>query len=140
MPMFPWSKEYETGIDAIDRDHWGLFALINDLHDKVDAGAYDTLGVTIQAPIDYVNVHFDREEWLMEEAGYLDLETHRLAHRRVADKVAGYQRQFEAAPEAFDLDGFLAFLSLWLSDHIIKTDMAYVPAMKAAGIDAAKSR
>jgi len=140
MVTFKWSKEFETGIGAIDRDHKGLFALINDLHDKVQYGSMDTLTVTLDALAAYVDAHFEREEALMEAAGYDGLATHLTTHRRLADKVSAYRKAFERDPRAFDLEDFMAFLADWLGNHIRRADMDYLAAVKAADIDDAKLR
>mgnify|MGYP005655946213 CR=1 FL=1 len=36
MAFVEWSDEYKTGNRDIDHEHWGLFALVNDLADKVE--------------------------------------------------------------------------------------------------------
>jgi len=131
MPFIEWSKEYETGNRDVDVDHRGLFALINDLHDKMEDGAAEaSVGVTIGALEDYVKIHFDREETLLTACGYKDLERHKAVHRNLEAQVAAYRSAYEDDPAAFDMAGFMEFLSEWLTHHILKTDMAYVPFVK----------
>lgn len=135
MTVFEWTEDLETGIGAIDRDHRGLFALVNDLHDKARHGTEESLDVTLDALVDYVDAHFDREEALMAEAGYDGLADHRIVHQRLAAKVAAYRKAYEAHPDRFDMDDFMGFLASWLADHIRRKDMDYLPAVKGAALD-----
>lgn len=133
MPFMEWSEEYATGIADIDNDHQALFMFVNDLHDKIseDAGN-DSITETLAGLVNYVNVHFVREENFMEDAGYEDLEDHAEAHRRLSARVFALKEQFDEAPEDFDREAFLEFLKGWLTGHILYTDMDYVPIVKAA--------
>ncbi|GEM_PF-2216222 len=78
--ILPWSDLYATGYHAVDADHKGLFALINDLHEKVQEGFDpDSIGVTIGALEYYVQNHFAREEELMKGQRYAGLDDHVLS-------------------------------------------------------------
>jgi hemerythrin len=129
--ILPWSDLYATGYHAVDADHKGLFALINDLHEKVQEGFDpDSIGVTIGALEYYVQNHFAREEELMKGQRYAGLDDHVLKHRKLESQVAYYRRAFDEDPAHFDMTDFMAFLSLWLSDHILTEDMDYVSALQ----------
>lgn len=131
MACVEWSDNYNTGIPDIDREHRGLFALINDLHGKVKAGSGEaSLKSTIEALTDYVNYHFDREEILMKASDYEDLESHVAGHRKLQSQLEAYKQSFERSPEQFDMADFMAFLSFWLKNHILQSDMAYVPQVQ----------
>jgi len=128
MPCVKWSDEYSTGIPDIDREHRGLFALINDLYDKVEAGSAETsVKATIEALVDYVNYHFDKEEILMTACKYADLDNHVAGHRRLQNQLQAYERSYSQDPEKFDMADFMSFLIYWLKVHILEADMAYVP-------------
>jgi hemerythrin len=125
--LLEWSDDYNTGIPAIDRDHKGLFALVNDLYEKVEEG-FGTVSVevSIEALVDYVNIHFAREEGLMKSAGYTDLQPHIATHRKLQREVEAFQILFDKDQENFDMTEFIGFLSRWLKGHILETDMDYV--------------
>ncbi len=130
MPIIEWSDDYKTGNRDIDKDHWGLFALINDLNDKVADGVAETsIAVTLEALAVYVDVHFEREEALMEACGYEGLAEHKILHRRLADKVRAYEAAYRNDPTTFDYADFIGFLAYWLKNHILVSDMDYVPAI-----------
>ena len=131
MPIVEWSDDYKTGNRIIDQEHWGLFALINDLHDKVQSGAAElSIGSTIDALVDYVNVHFEHEERLMEGCAYPRIEEHKKAHAQLAKKAHEFQDSYARDPERFDHLQFMDFLSDWLANHILKVDMAMVPYLQ----------
>ena len=132
MQFIEWSKEYETGIYDIDQQHHSLFALVNDLH-KIATETYqpEPIQEAIMALMDYVKYHFRNEEQLLEDANYRKLETHRAEHRALEAKVEFYQKSFEGDPLAFDLVDFLSFLNSWLKNHILHSDMEYLPSLNA---------
>ncbi len=136
MAFVEWSDDFKTGNRDIDHEHWGLFALVNDLSDKIEMGAADSsIAVTMEALVGYVEAHFEREEGIMREAGYPDLPTHIEAHRRLEGSVQFFKSYYEDTPEIFPYQEFLDFLKGWLTGHIMKEDMAYVPFLNDDGTD-----
>jgi len=132
-----WSADLETGNHDIDHDHQGIFTLINDLHDKVSEGTGgDSIAVTITASMDYVAIHFEREETLMKACGYPELAAHKAVHLQLKERVQFYKDSFDRGPEIFDVDGLLHFLSGWLTNHILVADMDYVPMVRGSVADA----
>ncbi len=131
MAFMDWDEQYATGIEDIDNDHKALFMFVNDLHDKIAANAAeDSIESTLTGLVDYVNVHFVREENLLETIDYPDLDEHAEAHRRLSARVISLQEQFETDQENFDRNAFLDFLKAWLTGHIMYTDMDYVPFVR----------
>ncbi len=134
MRIAEWSDDYELGERIIDKEHWGLFALIHDLRAKLDIGsAAESIETTMEALTAYVEVHFDREEALMAAKGYPDLENHKAAHAGVSRKVAEFEAAYRENPENFDYEALMSFLANWLADHILKIDMAFARFLREAG-------
>jgi len=128
-----WTPAYATGVRSIDVDHQVLFATINKLHASVANGEPPAeLGILLRKLENYVESHFWREEDLLAKVGYPDLENHCAQHRRLAAKLADMIARYQAAPDDFDVDGLLEFIKSWLTGHVLETDMAYVPFVKAA--------
>ncbi|MEL0105503.1 MAG: bacteriohemerythrin [Rhodospirillales bacterium] len=131
MAITEWSDDFKIGEKEVDKEHWGLFALINDLAEKHAIGADKaSLDSTLKALIAYVDVHFEHEERLMEETGYPKLEEHKKIHAALDQKVDEFHNDFENSPETFDYDKLMEFLSTWLSHHILKVDMDYANYLK----------
>jgi len=126
-----WSEKYETGIKAIDRDHKALFEEINNLTIALlerESAAH--VGQAIDCLEAYVREHFEREENFMIQAGYPKTEAHMRTHRAMQGKVRCLREIHRTGKEAIDPAKLAKFLSEWLSEHILKTDMDYLPYLR----------
>lgn len=126
-----WSEKYETGIKAIDRDHMALFEEIKNLSVallKQESPAH--IDQAIDCLEAYVREHFEREESFMKQAGYPSTEAHMRTHRSMQRKVKWLRHIHRAGEDDIDPVKLTKFLSDWLSEHILKTDMDYVPYLR----------
>lgn len=129
-----WKDEYSVGIEAMDNDHKKLLNLINQLQTAVhyytgqefEQQALDDL-------VDYTKTHFKREEQLMEENNYPDLEAHKLQHKKFIDKVNTLIEDYQKDSDVTIIDA-LNFLKNWLIKHINGTDKEYGKALNEKGI------
>ena len=65
MPFAEWSDEFSVGVEKIDRDHKRLLALLNELHDALEAGERpEVTGKVLDGLVLYVGYHFAHEEAL----------------------------------------------------------------------------
>lgn len=126
-----WSDKFETGIKVIDRDHKTLFEEIGNL---TDALMRDQSAAEIEQAIvcleTYVMEHFKREETFMIQAGYPGTEEHLRTHRAMQRRVRCLREIFRTGDERIDPLKLGRFLNRWLSGHIMKTDMDYVPYLR----------
>ncbi len=129
MAYIDWSDKYRTGNHEIDSDHQSLFMFVNALHDTVSGGSPDIDSMTdlFNGLIRYIELHFDREESLLRKVDYPDLANHCESHTALAERVRAYKAEFDSDPYVLDHGEVLEFLKDWLHNHILKTDMAYVP-------------
>lgn len=128
MTILAWSREFETGIETVDRQHHELVNRINAAapllaaaRDRKPANAAELLG----ALSDYVGFHFAMEENMMRELG-LDprhVDVHRGSHQEFA-------RHVREMCEAYMADGavtgteLLTFVANWLIFHILGEDQS----------------
>ncbi|MCB1830674.1 MAG: bacteriohemerythrin [Chromatiaceae bacterium] len=122
-----WKESYTVGVDELDDDHKRLIELLNRFQTayKYHTGE-EFERQALNELVDYTKYHFEREEKMMEEAGYPDLEEHKNIHQMMIAKVRVFQEQYrQKGHEA--LDGVANFLSDWLLDHINGTDKKYGP-------------
>ncbi|MBN2322386.1 MAG: hemerythrin family protein [Spirochaetes bacterium] len=134
MDSVSWTSRYETGIDAIDRQHRELFKRI----DRLTLSIYDGegkrgLGGMLEYLGTYVIEHFGTEEELLSRHGYPDLEAHKKEH------IAFMTRFMEIKRECDDKgpDSYLAIrvgreIEEWWKTHVLDTDMRYVPCLRQA--------
>jgi len=125
-----WKDFYTVGVDVLDDDHKRLIELINRFKTayKYHTGEEFELEA-LNELVDYTKYHFEREEKMMEAAGYPDLEAHKAIHRSMISKVGEFQKEYQQTGHEA-LDGVASFLSEWLIDHINGTDKKYGPFMK----------
>lgn len=125
MKRIEWKPEYSVGNDAIDADHQGLFALVQELANAdITGGFLDGILVRLEA---YTEGHFEREEALMQKIGYPGFEEHVQAHRAFVEWLAAVQKTYRRAAESPFLIGDMVndFLESWLVEHILEEDMRY---------------
>ncbi|MDO8607419.1 MAG: bacteriohemerythrin [Phaeospirillum sp.] len=125
-----WQKAMKVGIEVVDDDHRQLFALIQEFNaaaqaqgGAVDAGQMAAILTRLDA---YVKGHFAREELLQVEAGYDGYEENKRQHDELTHTLAVFIEKFQSggAGEAkAATEKMQAFLGVWLSQHILKTDM-----------------
>ncbi len=129
-----WKDEYSVGIEAMDNDHKKLLDLINQLQTAVhyytskefEQKALDEL-------IDYTKTHFAREEQLMADNDYPDLEAHKLQHQQFIDKVDHLLNEYQKDSDDTIVDA-LNFLKNWLVKHINGTDRGYANTLNEKDI------
>ena len=127
-----WNEEVRVGIERFDDDHKRLVQMINELFAAcyADRGS-GIVAETLSRLIDYAGYHFKREEDLMEEHGYPDLETHRAEHKSFAERVVALQNVAGSDDVSIDL---LDFLGTWLETHLLDVDKQYTAFFHERGI------
>lgn len=118
-----WTKELEIGDPVVDSEHRYLAELINNLHDQFEAGKEDLeLAKMFSHLANYVRVHFENEEALMEAIQFPSLEEHRIKHKNLVDQALELSEQYMEGENNITVET-LEFLKKWAVDHIAGTDM-----------------
>lgn len=132
--LFIWNSKLVTGLQDIDEHHKNLVRLVNDLHRAMKAKAGATAsGRILDELVDYTRYHFEFEEKLFSKHSYPATSEHKIAHRNLVEKVTGFQQEFKKGKAGLSME-LMNFLADWLRQHIMKTDMAYVPHLKEKGV------
>ena len=131
MALYEWSDRLATGDETIDRQHRILIGYINSLAEvieqKNDFGVL--LGILLGKLVTYTQTHFIYEEMLFHANNYPDLEEHRAYHRKLTQQVNEFHQRFKAGDAKLG-DEMLDFLMVWLNQHILGSDLAYVEFAK----------
>ena len=131
MAYLDWKPEYAVGVPDIDRQHQRLVSLINRLHGEMKRGApKEALEGVLRSLVDYTRTHFRDEERAMEQARYPGLAGHRREHEELTRTILRFQDDLQAGRVALSIQ-LLNFLKAWLRDHILKSDQAYAPSLRA---------
>jgi hemerythrin-like metal-binding protein len=114
----------------MDAEHHQLIALMNALHAKFEArAALAEQTAAFGALATFVVKHFADEEAHMAAIGFPGLESHKLIHKSLLQKVGEFGARAEQTkqfpPELF------AFLRHWLAAHIMGIDAKYAEHTKA---------
>ncbi|MCL2602463.1 MAG: bacteriohemerythrin [Treponema sp.] len=120
-----WNDQYSVGVQTIDEQHKGLFALTNELNDARQehcTATSECFKEILQKAISYIALHFTTEEKIMQKIDDPDYESHKVAHdlfvKKVMEEEANFNRGVPNTPEIF-----MRFLRDWIADHIICTDI-----------------
>lgn len=130
-----WKPEYSVGVEDFDIDHQKLLDMMLKLFKSLRKvrGKEDASKV-LQELRDYTEYHFDREEKMMEEQNYPELEEHRKEHEGMKSKMADFQAQFDLHSSKVSRD-VLNYLQNWLINHINVTDKKYTEYFNNRGIN-----
>jgi hemerythrin len=132
MASFQWTEQYETGVPIIDRQHRELFKRIDHLMLALyDGEGIEGLKEIIEFLESYTIEHFHTEEELMVKNKFPDFAKHQEKHQ-------GFRELFNDVKREFDEKGGDSYLAIrlekevrnWWENHILQTDMQYVPYIK----------
>jgi hemerythrin-like metal-binding protein len=123
--IFVWSGKYRVGIAKVDQQHKKLVTLINALaRQYTEADNPSVLVKVLDELVSYTNYHFKAEENLMRQCG-VDPEFqvgHQRAHAAFIQEVTRANKLARDNSQAISTRT-LTFLSRWLIQHILGTDM-----------------
>lgn len=120
-----WKDSYSVGIKSLDDDHKRLINLLNQFitaYDYVMDESFER--DALSNLLDYTRYHFEREELMMESAGYPDVEAHKAQHVKMMEKVETFVTIYDVKGHEA-LNEITEFLSDWLIKHINGTDKQY---------------
>ena len=125
--MTEWTPDLSTGVPVLDEQHKAIFQWLAEL-ESASAEQRTLFGVYVITRLKhYMREHFAAEEALMKEAGFPGLEEHLAQHAEFRAKLE--ELQLKSISEDISTDT-VRFLNHWLTNHIAKSDMAYVPYLK----------
>ena len=130
VPMFQWTREYEVGVDQIDREHQHLFVLAERMHEAMLAmEGKQFLHSLLDSLTNYTRYHFSHEEALMERSGYYDLVMHRQQHQALRAQVQAMQRRAATGETTMTIE-VAKFLIDWLKLHTTTSDRKIAEHLK----------
>jgi diguanylate cyclase (GGDEF)-like protein/hemerythrin-like metal-binding protein/PAS domain S-box-containing protein len=141
--IFPWDRRYDTGIEAIDRQHRKLVDLLNRLANAValpSSEAKETVESVLSELRAYTVYHFETEEkiWHQYFEGEPQERKHRRTHRGFVEKLEAIEAEKETLEKREAVLSLMRFLARWLAEHILVTDRQM--AMEVQAIEAGKDR
>ncbi len=122
MRLIEWDEALRVGAPEIDRHHKEIIEQINAFYGRMMYGEGTAAAAEMVAMIERtMRAHFAEEEREMLRAAYPDLAGHRAAHEQFFVTFDGHKRRLDRN-DAEASPAFFEFLSVWLTDHILKHD------------------
>jgi len=126
-----WKDEYSVGIEKIDHQHQHLFEIINKLIERpVCSDDTELVSDILNEMINYAREHFTTEEMLMSQYDYPDINLHKNQHDYFINTTAELAVSFMDNKKTTGGE-ITEFLILWLTTHVLKSDMKYKEFFKA---------
>ncbi len=117
MSRLTWSDELVTGNVLVDAHNQCLFFVLNELFaSDFPCEMRSRMCHKIEDSIVYLTRNFLREEALMTDCGYADLDGHRNEHKALLEELLRLQRTLECG--RYDTSEMFDLLSSWALAHI----------------------
>lgn len=134
--IFPWNRNFETGLQEVDKQHRELVNILNRLARHAASASSDLSGShLLDELLAYASYHFRYEERVWEESlGRSGMaQNHHDSHQMFFARIQ-MLRQSDASQEDL-LSELFDFLSRWLAFHILESDrrMALIVESVKAG-------
>lgn len=130
MTIISWSQDYSVGVVELDNHHKQLIKMINELYFAMrnDRGQ-QVVAAIVKEIGDYARMHFQTEEKYMRKVEYLGLLKHIREHKGFVEKAQEMAQRCEEGEFILSFE-VIQFLSDWLKNHILESDMKYAAALK----------
>jgi hemerythrin-like metal-binding protein len=130
MVQFSWSNDLYTGSSLIDGDHRKLVDLVNAFFQAMQSGQdRGQVSQAMRALLAYTGEHFAREEAEMERIQYVAVLAHKAEHTKLLKQLVELKQMLDAGGR-MNAPAVAEFLSAWLHNHILTTDMKLAAALK----------
>lgn len=125
MAIFKWTDELDIGVRDMNIEHQQILKLMNRLHHLYENKApKPELATALQDLVTYTIQHFADEEAYMQKIGYDAIETHKLLHKNLLNKLTEFLTAVQSGQKDVS-EGLFYFLKFWLTAHIRGIDKKY---------------
>ncbi len=127
--MVVWSDKQATGIPIIDEQHRIIAGLINLLFFLLSRNLFkDSIVNIAKVILHYIRLHNFTEEYILREAGYPELEEHRLLHKDAElELTLAIKKTLEAYENnARRSEELMAYMKNYWLVHTCKEDRKYI--------------
>ena len=130
MAQFSWTDDLYTGSTLIDGDHRKLVDFVNAFFQSMQSGQGNgRVSNAMNDLIAYTGEHFAREEAEMERIQYVAALAHKAEHAKLLKQLVELKEMLDAGGK-INVPAVADFVSGWLCDHILTTDMMLAATLK----------
>ncbi|MCP4913605.1 MAG: hemerythrin family protein [Oligoflexia bacterium] len=120
---FEWTSELELGVLSMDDQHKVIIEKINVLIEGLNKDESFSIRSAFDELCKYTVFHFDEEEKYMASISFPGLETHKLIHKNLLERMGELSSEIDSGE--LDKSGLVSFLKMWLRSHIKGIDNKY---------------
>lgn len=125
--MIKWHDKLSVGVKEIDDQHMAFIQLLNELLLAMNEGkSKEIKGKILDRLVEYAFFHFTKEERLMKEYNYPELENHKKEHEEFVDKIMEFKKAFQENSLCLT-PKMVNFMNKWWLTHIRISDKKYEP-------------
>lgn len=125
-----WEPAFSVDVEEIDVHQKKMFDLFNELIELKQKKADPKVIANLVSDInDYGKLYFTTEEKILKERQYPDRDMHARGHRRFIRNAISLRREIVEDVDNLTMDGILS-LRDWLIEHILTSDVLYVPFLR----------
>ncbi len=126
MDSFIWNDNYETGVEAVDNQHYQLVSILNRLGEEIYRKIPSSQAIQriLEELASYTVYHFETEERLMREVNIADshFDEHFIQHQQFVEEVGRSISELGSRKSELSPKELYVFLVQWLIYHILGTD------------------
>ncbi|MBU1247485.1 MAG: hemerythrin domain-containing protein, partial [Proteobacteria bacterium] len=128
MDVFDWRVEFSTGVEKQDEDHRGIMSRAKEVHRMLSTCSGkdmdEALDKALGEFVRFSAMHFKRELDWYAQAGFPELEHHRLLHHDLLRDMKRKVERLRANCSNREVE-FMVFFKDWLIDHILTEDRKF---------------
>ncbi len=134
MAIMIWNQSYSVGVTELDEQHKSLIRMINEMHYAMNEDkGQEAISTIVEQMFGYMEGHFTTEEGYMQQLGYLGLQAHQREHEEFRAKALDLRNRVNRGEFVLSFE-VVQFLSDWLQNHIMVTDMKYTSLFAEKGL------
>lgn len=126
-----WGDQFAIDGGIIDENNRGLFQLINEFNDEIPSlKSPEQITPILTSLLKYTRTHFPSEEKLQQLTAFPFCEDHKKEHEALVNGLKELIEKTVRANEGNIIDVAAEiglFLKMWLSEHIIESDLPLKP-------------
>lgn len=125
MGSFEWKRDFQTGIEEMDKHHRKFFEYLKKLEDAAGGSrGKEVVERGLKQVDDYIRHHFSEEEKLLKVTGYPGYAEQKRQHEFFIAQIADLKDRHSKG-DAYIPISALEFLRDWFFRHILESDKRY---------------
>ena len=131
MPHLQWKESYNINYKEVDAQHKRLLDILNHLLDLIEnKRPIEEIAAIFHRLCAYALEHFTLEENYLEACDYPSIEKQKADHRYFIERVLEFNDRYDPSDRKLLLEIY-GFLKTWFLGHVLRSDMDYVPWVRA---------